>query len=153
MKRKLIIQILDYIDNHLFGKITIQELSDSFHYNRDYIMRLFKKELNISIIDYINHKKIYLSLEAFYSQNNSILKIAILYGYTSQEYYSEMFKRIIGVNPITYRRFIQYDHFIPINQQNLIRSNLVELKYLIDSINEYRVMVVRKSCLTLSLYK
>ena len=38
MKRKLIIQILDYIDNHLFGKITIQELSDSFHYNRDYII-------------------------------------------------------------------------------------------------------------------
>ena len=53
----LIIQILIYIENNLYKKISIDELSITFHYNKDYIMRLFKKEIGYTIIDYINHSE------------------------------------------------------------------------------------------------
>ena len=73
----LIIQILVYIENNLYKKISIDDLSITFHYNKDYIMRLFKKEIGYTIIDYINHKRIYNSLISFKYKNISILNISI----------------------------------------------------------------------------
>ena len=60
-QRKLIIEILDYIDSNIYKKITIEELSRIFFYNKDYLMRLFKREIGLTIFEYINSKKfIYL---------------------------------------------------------------------------------------------
>ena len=42
-QRKLIIEILNYIDNNIYKKITISEISRIFYFNKDYIMRLFKR--------------------------------------------------------------------------------------------------------------
>ena len=35
--------ILDFLDNNLYRKVSIEELSSCFYYNRYYIMKLFKK--------------------------------------------------------------------------------------------------------------
>ena len=50
MSNELIIKILNYIDECLYTKISIDELSSIYYFNKDYIMRLFKKELGITII-------------------------------------------------------------------------------------------------------
>ena len=76
-QRKLIIDILNYIDNNIYKKITIKELSRIFYFNKDYIMRLFKREIGMTIFEYINSKKIYLSLPTYKEKEYSILKISI----------------------------------------------------------------------------
>ena len=77
----LVIKILNYIDNNLYKKISIEELSDLFHYNKDYIMRLFKREIGYTITNYINCKRIYNSLHSFIYNDISILNISINYGF------------------------------------------------------------------------
>ena len=47
---ELICNILFYIDNNINNIITIDDLANEFYYNKFYIMKLFKKELNISIV-------------------------------------------------------------------------------------------------------
>lgn len=59
---KLICDILFYIDKNINNKINIQDIADIFFFNRFYIMKLFKKELGISINNYINLKRILNSL-------------------------------------------------------------------------------------------
>ena len=66
---KLICDILDYIDININKEITIEELSNLFFFDRYYIMKLFKKELNITIINYIKSMRIYNSLKD-YKYNN-----------------------------------------------------------------------------------
>ena len=56
---KIICDILIYIENNLKSKITIKDLENKFFYNRYYIMKLFKKEIGLTIIEYINSLKIY----------------------------------------------------------------------------------------------
>ena len=76
MKQKqLIIDIINYIDTNIYTKISIDGISNEFFFNKDYIMRLFKKELDITINQYINYKKVYLSLNALENTNDSILNI------------------------------------------------------------------------------
>ena len=65
---ELICKILNYIDNNINKKISIEELSLRFYYNRFYIMKLFKKEIGISLFDYINNLRIYNSINSI---NNS----------------------------------------------------------------------------------
>ena len=150
----LVIKILNYIDNNLYKKISIEELSDLFHYNKDYIMRLFKREIGYTIINYINCKKIYNSLHSFIYNDISILNISINYGFYSQEYYSEIFHKIIGVSPTTYNKFINYRSFVSIKDTNTIQKRIAKLDYDFRRINTYINNVPPKSTIkVLSIFK
>lgn len=130
----------------------MDELSRLFYFNKDYIMRTFKKELGITIIDYINKKRIYNSLEELQNTNDMMLKVALKHGYTSQEYYSEIFSKYMGVNPLTYRKFTKVNTTIKYEEIELIRKNLVELRYQLDNIQKYRSNVPKETKKVLSRY-
>lgn len=148
----LIIKILDYIDNNLYRRISMEELSKVFYFNKDYIMRLFKKELGITIIDYINKKRIYNSLEELEKTSDMMIKVALQHGFTSQEYYSELFTKYMGVNPLTYRKFTKNNINIRYEEIEIIRKNLIELKYQLDKINKYKNNVTKETIKLLSKY-
>ena len=135
--KELIVNILVYIDNNINSKISIDELSLKFSYNKFYIMKLFKKELSISIIDYINVIKIYNSLESI-KENYSFLTTALKNGYYSLEYYSEMFKKVTGVNPTTYKKIINHDNNISDLEFDLCMNNLASIKEIINKCNNYK---------------
>lgn len=138
MNNDLIKQILIYIDNNIYSKISLDDLSRLFYYNKDYIMRLFKKELNITIIDYINKKRIYDSLKELEETNDTILKVALEHGFTSQEYYTEMFNKVMEVNPLAYRKFTKNNPTLTEEEIILIRKNLTDIKYQLDQIQKYK---------------
>ena len=95
---KIVLDILNFIDNNLYEEISIDIIASTLCYDRFYIMKTFKKELGISIVTYINYLKVLRSL-SFYSNDDSILKIALCNGFNSLEYYSEIFKTFLGVSP------------------------------------------------------
>ena len=149
---ELVLKILDYIDNNLYKKITMDELSRVFFFNKDYIMRIFKKELGMTIIDYINRKRIYNSLEELKTTDDMMLKVALKHGYVSQEYFSEIFSKYMGVNPLTYRKFTKVNTTISYEDISLIRKNLVELKYQLDKIEKYRNNIEQENTKVLSRF-
>lgn len=133
---KLIVDILNYINNNLYKQITINELSDLFNYNKDYIMRTFKKEINMTIIQYINSKRIYLSLDGVKS-NMSILRVSLDCGFSSQEYFCEIFHSIIGVSPSKYKKFSKLGNNVSNDEYLLITKNIIDLNYKFNKIDEY----------------
>lgn len=134
---EIVCNILEYIKININSKITIDDISKRFNFNRYYLMKLFKRELNISIIDYINNLRVYNSLNDI-KNNNSLLKIAITNGFYSLEYFSEMFKNIIGINPSTYKKIINYDRSI--NEKDMFKytESITKLKLLIEFSNKYK---------------
>lgn len=150
---ELILEILKYIDNNLNKKITIDELSKKFYFNKDYIMRLFKKELNITITDYINKKRIYNSLKELRESNDLILKISLNNGFQSQEYYTEIFTKTIGTSPIIYRKSTKINHQITEEQLNIIRTNLTDLIKIIKDIEIYKTNIKTTETKKLSLFQ
>lgn len=133
----IVCDILEYIEININTKITIDNIAKYFNFNRYYLMKLFKRELNISIIDYINSLRIYNSLNDIKS-NNSLLKAAINNGFYSLEYFSEMFKNIVGINPSTYKRIINYDRNISDKDMFSYTENITKLKLLIEFCNKYK---------------
>ena len=117
----LICNIIEYLNNNINKEITIDELSVLFYFNKTYIMKRFKKELNISIHEYINTIRIYNSLP-YFKEDNYILSIAFKNGFNSLEYYSEIFKKNIGVSPNIYKKYLSYKNITDKEEEKILNN-------------------------------
>ncbi len=134
---KLICNILRFIDDNINRKISICEFEECFFYNRYYIMKLFKREIGVSIVNYINYIRIYNCLNEIRDSNYSMLRIGLNNGFYSLEYFSEMFKSVMGVSPSIYKQFLN-DRGVVDNKKRInIISNVVFLRELVSKKKMY----------------
>ena len=133
--KEVIYKILKFIDSNINQKIDIDHLSKHFYINRYYLMKLFKREMGLTINNYINSLRIYNSLKDI--KDKSILNAALKNGFYSQEYYSETFKKIMGVKPITYKKYINYDKSVSYKEIDIILNNLINLKDIVNKKENY----------------
>ena len=117
----LVCNIIEYLNNNINKEITIDELSVLFYFNKTYIMKRFKKELNISIHEYINTIRIYNSLP-YFKEDNYILSIAFKNGFNSLEYFSEIFKKNMGVSPIIYKKYLSYKNITDKEEEKILNN-------------------------------
>ena len=150
---ELVVKILNYIDDNLYKRITMDEISSIFYFNKDYLMRIFKKELDITIMDYINKRRIYNSLELLKNTDDLVIKIALNSGYSSLEYYSETFTKILGVSPLTYRKFTKVNSQISDEELEIIRTSLPDISSLLKRIDIYKNNIKRSEVKKISLFK
>ena len=129
---KLICQILNYIDTNWCNKLSINDLENKFYYNRYYIMKLFKREIGVTIFDYVNNFKIYKSINEIAISNNSMITIAINCGFNSLEYFSETFKNIVGVSPSNYKKILNREAIFNIDKYDEVTLNIIKINKLIN---------------------
>ncbi len=132
----LVCDLLEYINKNINDEITIDELSNRFYYDKTYIMKRFKKEIGKSIHDYINTMRILNSID-LYKDDNYILSIALKNGFNSIEYYSEIFKKVMGVNPLKYKKFINRSFDISDKDIDTIIKRINECNNLKNYIDNY----------------
>ena len=97
-------KVLPYIQQNLTEPFTVSELADSVSLNPQYMMRLFKKETNMSILEYGAEQRIVKAKELLLSTNNSIENIGVQLGYYNYTYFMKVFKRSTGMSPGQYRK-------------------------------------------------
>lgn len=134
---ELVCNILNYLDENINTIISIDMISSIFCYDKTYVMKRFKRELGISIINYMNAIKIFNSLK-YFKYDDSVLKISMESGFNSLEYFSEIFKKIIGVSPNTYKQFVRHDIRVEADEVSTIINSLVKLDELRNKVMYYR---------------
>ena len=135
---ELVCSILDFIDININRKISIDEIASRFFYNRYYIMKLFKREMGISIANYINYMRIRTSLRDINNYNYSITRVALNNGFYSLEYFSETFHKVMGVNPRVYLYFCKYKFKVSEKNLEIININLIKIQELVEKVDKYQ---------------
>lgn len=97
-------KILPYIETHLTESFTVAELADTVGLNAQYMMRLFKKETGLSVLEYVTGKKIARAKELLLSTDRSVEQISGELGYYNYSYFFKVFKRQEGKSPAQYRK-------------------------------------------------
>ena len=138
MNNNLLYQVLEYIDNNINDQISIQKLSKSLYFNKDYIMRIFKKKFNITIIKYINLLKIYKTLSFYKNKHNSITYISICSSFNELEYYTRTFRSIFNVSPSTFKKFNTSRFSLSKDTYNQILTKLLEIDKFMNDINTFK---------------
>lgn len=95
--------ICDYIAVHIREKISLSQIAAQAGYTEYYFSHKFKKEIGLSVSDYIKREKIYLAKLLLSSTNLSIQEIADELSFGSRNYFSLSFQKETGMSPSEYR--------------------------------------------------
>ncbi len=100
---KPVMQCVDYIYGHIKDRITIQSLADYTGLSTNYLSRVFKQNLGISVSDYIREKKVEKATHLLRYSNQSVVEIANYLSYSSQSHFIQTFEAFTGQTPKKYR--------------------------------------------------
>lgn len=95
---------LAHINQNLDEDLSLESISQLVHLNPAYLSRLFKKEMGVSMSEYIIQARIARAKEMLRSPDVKISSIAASVGYTHFSHFAKMFRRIVGMPPHEYRK-------------------------------------------------
>ncbi len=96
-------QCCQYIQLHIEEKINFPALCDYIGYSESWLSRKFKKEMGMTVSEYITLQKIERAKELLISGNDHIQDIAGQLGFRSQSYFGDIFRKHTGMSPGEYR--------------------------------------------------
>lgn len=88
-----------YIYANLYKEITLSELAQLARMNASYLSVLFKKEVGISISEFIHREKVEEAKNLMTFTNNSISEISTILNFHDQSHFTRVFKKIAGITP------------------------------------------------------
>lgn len=96
---------LQYMKRHYHENISLQTVADHVNLSFSYLSNLFKKELQITFVDYLNRYRIERAKELLISTQMKSYDIAVQVGFSPEyTYFSKVFKKMTGLNPNEFRR-------------------------------------------------
>lgn len=96
--------VKNYIDNHFTENVTLDYLASLAHTNKYYLVHAFNKYMGISPINYLIEKRIEESKHLLSATDHSISDIANIAGFSSQSYFSQVFRKNTGITPNQFRK-------------------------------------------------
>lgn len=100
----LVKKAINHINLNLNNDLCVKDLADLFYVSPTYLARLFKKEVNSSIVEYINTQRIKQSTCLLKDSNLPIHQISQMVGISDYNYFSRLFKKYMNKTPSQYRK-------------------------------------------------
>lgn len=98
-------QIQAYIAEHYAEKLTLTGIANQFYISPYYLSRMFKKSINLSLIEYINGVRIKAAQNLIERSSDSIAEIAAKTGFMTTAHFRRVFKDATGLSPQQYRQY------------------------------------------------
>ena len=95
---------LQYIHDNFKQKLPLQLVSDYVFVNPQYFGRIFKKEVGLSYIDYVNKLKIEYACKLLETTDYPAYRISGECGFTDCSYFNRVFVQQMQMTPKAYRR-------------------------------------------------
>lgn len=103
----IVSKCIEFIENNYSEKLTLKFISEELYVSPNYLCRLFKKEMNINLFDYIHKFRMEKAKVLLDDLSYKIFEIATIVGYSDTKYFSSLFKKMYNCTPIEYRNRIK----------------------------------------------
>ena len=97
-------ELQEYIELNYARPIRLEELAQRCFLSRSRLMHLFKQQCNTSFNEYLQKVRIREARKFLLGTNWSLGKIALRCGFCSQSHFCRVFRRQVGMPPLTFRR-------------------------------------------------
>ncbi len=105
--RPEIIKIKKYIVDNLDSNLNVSIAARYINMSESYFSHIFKKEVGMSFVDYINKVRISRAAELLENTSFQVNQIAAQVGIDNANYFSVLFKKITGSSPYEFRNKIK----------------------------------------------
>lgn len=104
-KQDLVESLIDFIDSKLVSnQLSVVSIATHFGFSTSYISRIFKECKNMTILEYINNKRISLACSLLTTTDKNVDTIVGEVGYFDTSSFIRKFKKNMGVTPGDYRK-------------------------------------------------
>ncbi len=99
----LVRDISEYIKEHYKEDIALQDVASVLGYSDVYFCKIFKQNFGRNFITYLNNYRIDRAKELLEDASINVKDVSTEAGYRDANYFTRVFKRIVGVTPTEYR--------------------------------------------------
>lgn len=100
-------QAINYMNSHLKHRLTISDIANHCHVSPSTLKNVFRDYSGLGVIGHFYQLKINAT-KPLLEKDKPISYISDTFGFSSQSYYTQAFKRITGITPIQYKKSKKY---------------------------------------------
>jgi AraC-like DNA-binding protein/GNAT superfamily N-acetyltransferase len=123
--------VIDYIENHLDNKLDLEMVAEAVHYSKYHLHRMFTGMVGMTIHDYVQRRQLTEAAKLLVFSDKTILEIAFICGYESQQAFSSAFKSMYKMPPAEYRNNCE---FYPLQLRFRLYRNATKTEFTKDDI-------------------
>ncbi len=98
-------EVRTYLRAHLYEQLTLTEICQHFGMSQTGLMRKFRKETGMGLMEYFIDLKIDEAKRRISKTSQSFSEISDALGFSSPNYFSKVFKAKVGMTPTEYSKF------------------------------------------------
>lgn len=95
--------VIHYIDEQVQAPLSVEGLAQMFGVSTSHLSRIFREHTGITLVEYINIKKVEESQYYLRFSNQKISDISDNFNFCNQSYYTRIFKKYTGYTPRKFR--------------------------------------------------
>ena len=103
-EKKTILAARQFIEQNYKKKLTVEKIAGCVFLCESHFSRMFKAEVGVSPINYLNQFRIAKAKEILHNTKTSITDIAYNIGFNSLPHFNRIFKDLEGISPGKYRK-------------------------------------------------
>ncbi len=96
--------VVTFIRENFSSKISLEDMAKSANISKSECNHSFKRYMKETPFEYLLRYRVERSMVILLKENVSITEIALAVGFSNASYYSEVFKRYVGVTPREYKK-------------------------------------------------
>lgn len=103
INNKIAEEIIEILKSHLFGRLTVEQVSKKINYSKAYVFRQFKQATGKGVMEYYAELKIKTAKELLREGELSVKEISEKLCFDTPNYFSKTFKKAVGKTPTEYK--------------------------------------------------
>lgn len=135
-----IFRSLAMIEENIRERLTVEMLATDINFSKYHYQRIFRELVGDTVMGYVTRRKLFLAAGELAGTKDSVLEIALRYGYDSPEGFTRSFKAHLGVTPTEYRK---YHSAISFPERRKEQSTMVYSKHTDEIIKELNSLIVQ----------
>ncbi|TXK85177.1 response regulator [Paenibacillus sp. N3.4] len=106
VETNLLLSMKQYIRKHAHEDLSLEKIAATVNRNPFYVSKLFKEHVGMNYIDFLTEFRIETAKQLMQETDKSLKEITFEVGYNDPNYFSRVFKKLVGHSPTDYRKML-----------------------------------------------
>lgn len=112
-KLNVLLSALEFIEENLTAELTQEDCARHSCCSLSGLQKMFRNVFHTSVGGYVTKRRVTAAAKELQQRENSVLEIALKYGWGSAEAFTRAFSRVWGMTPTEYRRRWRFSGLCP----------------------------------------